>query len=140
MRTIELKLGQWLYTERMNRVDDDETIAQLRKDRASLDYHEAPIYVVPYDISEQQYALYNGNHQALLAQWESRPLIANVVENVEDYQRAESDQPTTWAGQSSSATGSDPEARYSAALVAIRTAADELLQRRQRKSRPSSPH
>ena len=98
MRTIELNPDQWLYTERMNSVDDDETIAQLRKDRASPGHREAPIYVIPHNVSEHLFALYNANHRALLAQWEGRPLIVNVLENMADYQRAESDQPTNKLG------------------------------------------
>ena len=117
----------------MNGLDDDEIIAQLRKDRASPGHHEAPIYVIPYNASKHLYALYTGNHLALLAQWEDRPLNVNVLENVADYQRAESDQPTDWAGESSS----NAEARYSAALIAARRAADEVLRRRQPKTRPA---
>lgn len=135
MKTTELMPDQWLYTERMNTVDDDETVAQLRKDRTSPGHVGVPIYAVPYDASKHQYILYNGNHQALLAEWERRSLTVNVIENSADFHQAEADQPVDWVGTSSLGDSPSLESDYPGALVAMRRAADHVVRCRQPKMR-----
>ena len=131
MKRVVLPPAQWVYTERLDGLDADEIIAQIRKDRATPGYREHAVYVVPIDANSTIFALYNGNHRALLAEWENRALMVRVLEGVADYIQAEADQPTYWADDAAPADSSTPEQRYSAALKAVRRSAAAHVHRRQ---------
>lgn len=136
MQTRVLRVGQWLYTERMNNIEDDEAIVHLRTARDDGRYRNLPVYVVPYDVPGDTYAVYNGNHRAMLAERDGRDLEVAVIETPADWTVAESEQPTSWITQTQKLASSVAVCHATAVRAAL-TAATSLARHRTVRTRES---
>lgn len=130
MKRIELVPGSWVYTERMNSIGSDEIISEIRRERRRKDFEEPPLIVIAIDHHPGLFAIVHGNHRALLAEWEKRPMEALVIESEDDFAAAEQDDATLWGELSGRGVADSIQARYERARVEILEAARSQLRRK----------
>jgi len=130
MKRIELVPGSWVYTEPMNDIGSDEIISEIRKERGKKEHKEPPLVVMAIDDRPGLFAIAFGNHRALLAEWEKRPMEALVVESEDDFALAEQEHATLWGELPGGVAADSTHARYERARVEILEAANTQLRRR----------
>lgn len=123
--------GSWLYTDRMNDIGSDEIIAELRRSWSRLQ-EEEPIIVVPVQEMPGKFAIVSGNHRALIAERDQKPITARVIENDEDIASIH-DIAQAWEEDIDADDDTCHKSRYQRVTSQVVQAALSLYRRKQRR-------